>query len=137
MAAFTFFALTPSKLVWHIDSSLLQGGAMDTKESVVHVTDGSFDSEVLKSDQPTLVDFWAPWCGPCRAIGPIVEDLAKSYEGRVKIAKINVDDNQKTASTYGVQSIPMLILFKGGRKLDSIVGLVSKDRLESLIKKGL
>ena len=110
---------------------------MTTKESVVHVTDGNFDSEVLKADQPTLVDFWAPWCGPCRAIAPIVEDLAKSYEGRVKIAKINVDDNQKTASTYGVQSIPTLILFKGGQKLDSIIGLVSKDRLESLIKKGL
>ncbi len=110
---------------------------MVSKESVIHVTDDNFDSEVLKSDQPTLVDFWAPWCGPCRAVGPIVEDLAKSYEGRVKIAKLNVDDNQKTASAYGVQSIPTLILFKGGQKLDTIVGLVSKDRLETFIKKGL
>lgn len=107
------------------------------KESVIHVTDDNFDSEVLKSEQLTLVDFWAPWCGPCRAVGPILEDLAKSYEGKMKITKINVDENQKTASAYGVQSIPTLILFKGGRQIDKIVGLASKDRLEAFIEKGL
>lgn len=110
---------------------------MEAKDSVIHVTDDNFDSEVLKSSQPTLVDFWAPWCGPCRAIGPIVEELAKTYEGQVKITKLNVDDNRRVASTYGVQSIPTLILFKAGQKLDTIVGLVSKDRLEAFIKKGL
>jgi thioredoxin 1 len=107
------------------------------KEFVVHVTDDNFDSEVLKSEQLILVDFWAPWCGPCRAVGPILEDLAESYEGKMKITKINVDENQKTASAYGVQSIPTLILFKGGRQIDKIVGLASKDRLETFIKKGL
>ena len=130
--------MTLQKILWHIVKDFKEGEKdMETKEAVVHVTDGNFDSEVLQSAQPTLVDFWAPWCGPCRAIGPIVEELAKSYEGRVKITKLNVDDNQKTASTYGVQSIPTLILFKGGQKLDTIVGLVSKDRLEAFIRKGL
>lgn len=88
---------------------------METKESVIHISDDNFETEVLKSDQPTLVDFWAPWCGPCRAVGPIVEDLAQTYEGRVKMTKLNVDENRKTATSYGVQSIPTLILFKGGR----------------------
>ncbi len=110
---------------------------METKESVVHAGDDNFDSEVLKSDKPTLVDFWAPWCGPCRAIGPMVEELAKTYEGRVKFVKVNVDDSQKTATSFGIQSIPTLILFKEGKKVDSVVGLVSKDRLESFVKKGL
>lgn len=110
---------------------------MENKGSVLHVTDENFDSEVISSTQPVLVDFWAPWCGPCRAIGPIIEDLAGTYEGRVRIAKMNVDENQKTASTYGVQSIPTMILFKNGQKIDSIIGLVSKDRLESFIQKGL
>jgi thioredoxin 1 len=110
---------------------------METKESVIHISDDNFETEVLKSDQPTLVDFWAPWCGPCRAVGPIVEDLAQTYEGRVKMTKLNVDENRKTATSYGVQSIPTLILFKGGQRVDSIIGLVSKDRLETFIKKSL
>jgi len=110
---------------------------MENKGSVLNVTDENFDSEVIRSTQPVLVDFWAPWCGPCRAVGPIIEDLAGTYEGRVRIAKMNVDENQKTASTYGVQSIPTMILFKNGQKIDSIIGLVSKDRLESFIQKGL
>jgi thioredoxin 1 len=116
---------------------LERGTKMENKGSVLHVTDENFDSEVISSTQPVLVDFWAPWCGPCRAIGPIIEDLAGTYEGRVRIAKMNVDENQKTASTYGVQSIPTMILFKNGQKIDSIIGLVSKDRLESFIQKGL
>jgi len=83
------------------------------------------------------VDFWAPWCGPCRAVGPVVEDLAEAYKGRVKVGKINIDDNPKTATTYGVMSIPTLILFNKGDIMDKLIGLSPKDRLEGLIKKAL
>ncbi len=100
-------------------------------------TDGNFESDVLKSDKPVLVDFWAPWCGPCKAIGPIVEEMAGQYKDRVKIMKLNVDDNQKTAIRFGVRSIPTLILFKDGNVLETIVGLVPKARLEDLLKKAL
>lgn len=100
-------------------------------------TDGNFESEVLKSDKPVLVDFWAPWCGPCKAIGPIVEEIAGQYKDSVKIMKLNVDDNQKMAAHFGVLSIPTLILFKEGKVLEKIVGLVPKARLEDLIKKAL
>lgn len=107
------------------------------EESLIHLTDSNFDEEVVKSEKPVLVDFWAPWCGPCRAIGPVVEELAAAYKDRVKVAKVNIDENPKTATVYGVMSIPTLILFKGGSIKDKLVGLVPKDRLEDLIKKGL
>jgi len=110
---------------------------MANEESLIHLTDSNFDEEVLKSEKPVLVDFWAPWCGPCRAIGPMVEELAAAYRDRVKVAKINIDENPKTATVYGVMSIPTLVLFKGGSILEKLVGLVPKDRLEDLIKKGL
>ena len=110
---------------------------MAHEESLVHLTDGSFDLEVLKAEKPVLVDFWAPWCGPCRAVGPIVEELAEVYKDQVKIAKLNIDDNPNTAKTYGVMSIPTLALFKGGDMIEKIIGLVPRDRLEALIKKGL
>jgi thioredoxin 1 len=110
---------------------------MAKEEALIHVTDSNFEQEVLKSEKPVLVDFWAPWCGPCRAVGPIVEDLAEAYKDRVKVAKMNIDDNPKTALTYGVMSIPTLILYKGGNALDKVIGLVPKDRLEELMKKGL
>lgn len=100
-------------------------------------TDDNFEGEVLKSDKPVLIDFWAPWCGPCKAIGPIVEELAGSYAGRVKMAKMNVDDNPKTSAAYGIRSIPTLLLFKGGKVLDTLIGLVSRERLEDFVKKGL
>ncbi len=110
---------------------------MTKEESLIHLTDGNFDEEVVKSEKPVLVDFWAPWCGPCRAIGPVVEELAAAYKDRVKVAKVNIDENPKTATVYGVMSIPTLILFKGGNIMDKLVGLVPKDRLEDLMKKGL
>ena len=110
---------------------------MAKDESLVQFTDANFEQEVLKSEQPVLVDFWAPWCGPCRAVGPVVEDLAEAYKGRVKVGKINIDDNPKTATTYGVMSIPTLILFNKGDMMDKLIGLSPKDRLEGLIKKAL
>ena len=110
---------------------------MANEESLIHLTDNTFDEEVLKSEKPVLVDFWAPWCGPCKAIGPVVEELAAAYRDRVKVAKINIDENPKTATVYGVMSIPTLVLFKGGSIMEKLVGLVPKNRLEDLIKKGL
>lgn len=110
---------------------------MAKDESMIQFTDANFEQEVLKSEKPVLVDFWAPWCGPCRAVGPIVEDLAEAYKGRVKVGKINIDDNPKTATTYGVMSIPTLILFNKGDIMDKLIGLSPKERLEGLIKKAL
>jgi thioredoxin 1 len=105
--------------------------------SIITATDDNFEGEILKSDKPVLVDFWAPWCGPCKVIGPLVEELAQQFQDNVKFAKINVDDSQKTALTYGVRSIPTLILFKDGKILDTLVGLVPKSRLEEFVRKGL
>lgn len=107
------------------------------EEAVVHVGDGNFGAEVLKATKPVLVDFWAPWCGPCKAIGPTVEALAGQYRDQLKVAKVNIDDNAKTAQDYGVMSIPTLILFKEGKVLDTLVGLVPKERLEAFIQKAL
>jgi len=104
---------------------------------LVQVGDENFDEEILKTDKPALVDFWAPWCGPCKAIGPAVEALAEQYHDRLKVAKLNIDDHKKTATTYGVRSIPTLLLFKEGKLLDTLVGLVPKERLEAFIKKAL
>jgi thioredoxin 1 len=109
---------------------------MGTESALVHVNDNDFEQEIIKSDIPALVDFWAPWCGPCRAIAPILEELSLSYKDQVKIAKMNVDDNPKTATAFGVRSIPMLLLFKDGKVLDTLIGLVPRERLEMFIKKG-
>jgi len=103
-------------------------------DKVLHVNDAEFDS-LVKSEQPTLVDFWAPWCGPCKAIGPVIEDLAAEYEGKVTIAKMNVDDNPVTPGKFGIRAIPTLIIFKDGEVVDQITGSVGKSELIELIKK--
>src|SRR5262245_53824776 len=104
---------------------------------VKSVTDQEFKKEVLDASQPTLVDFWAEWCGPCRAIAPIVEELAKTYTGRMQFAKMNVDENRNTPSQYGIKGIPTLLLFKGGKVVDQIVGAVPKQQLVQLIERSL
>ena len=97
----------------------------------ITLTDDNFESEVLKNDLPVLVDFWAAWCGPCRAIGPAVDELADAYDGVATVAKLNVDDFPRLASTYGVQGIPTLLVFEGGQVVDQVVGAVPKDVLAS------
>ncbi len=101
------------------------------------VTDGTFEAEVLKSDKPVLVDFWAPWCGPCRMVSPLVEELADEYGGKVKFLKLNTDDNLNTAATYGIRSIPTLLIFKGGQPVDQIIGFRPKGDLRRVIDKAL
>jgi thioredoxin 1 len=100
-------------------------------------TDANFEQEVLKSDKPVLIDFWAPWCGPCKAIGPLVEEIAGLYADRVKVMKLNVDESQKSAVAFGVRSIPTLILFKDGKVLDTLVGMTPKEKIEEFVKKSL
>jgi len=102
---------------------------------VMNIGDADFDKEVLKSDQPVLVDFWATWCAPCRAIAPAVEELATQYKGKVKVAKVNIDDNQDTPQQYGIRSIPTLLVFKGGKVVEQIVGAVPKAKLEAALQK--
>ena len=108
-----------------------------SNQYVTAATDDNFDAEVLKSSKPVLVDFWAPWCGPCKAVGPIVEELADQFKDSVKVMKLNVDDSSKTAQNYNVRSIPTLILFKEGQIVDTLIGLVPKERLEDFVKKGM
>jgi len=102
-------------------------------KDILEIDDNSFDSEVLQYERPVLVDFWAPWCGPCRAIAPLVEELAVDYGDKIKFAKCNVDDNPITPGKYGIKSIPTLIFFKEGNVVDTVIGMVAKSRLEGII----
>jgi thioredoxin 1 len=101
------------------------------------VSDTTFDQEVLKSSKPVLVDFWAPWCGPCRMVAPIVEELSTEYDGKVKFVKLNTDDNVKTASAYGIRSIPTLLVFKGGQPVGQIIGFRPKSDLKQRLDAAL
>jgi thioredoxin 1 len=102
--------------------------------NLIEFTDDNFSAEVLKSDAPVLVDFWAPWCGPCKAIGPILDELAKTYGDKVKFTKCNVDDNPVTPGKFGIKAIPTLIFFKDGEVADQITGMVAKSKLEEALK---
>jgi thioredoxin len=103
--------------------------------AVQEITDGNFEQEVINSEIPVLIDFWAPWCGPCRAIAPVVGELATEYAGKLKVVKMNVDDNPLTPSRYGVRSIPNLLFFKGGQVKDQIIGAVPKGHFVQAIDK--
>ncbi len=106
-------------------------------ENVLAFTDANFDREVLQSDIPVLVDFWATWCAPCKAIAPLIDTVADEYVGKVKVGKVNVDENQATPGKFGVRGIPTIILFKGGVVLDQVVGAVPKSQIDALIAKAL
>ncbi len=106
-------------------------------EQVINVTDDTFEQTVLNAEGPVLVDFWAPWCGPCKMIAPVLSQLADQYEGKVTICKINIDENKETPAKFGIRSIPTLIMFKGGNKEEEAVGALSKPDLEAFIDNNL
>jgi len=105
--------------------------------SAAQVTDSTFKQEVLESEAPVLVDFWAPWCGPCRMVAPVVDEISEQYDGQVKVVKVNTDDNPSVASQYGIRSIPTLMIFKGGQRVDMVVGAVPKTTLANTLEKYL
>lgn len=109
---------------------------MAGSEDVIHATDESFEREVLKAEKPSLVDFWAPWCNPCRMLGPLLEEIAAEYKNRINVIKINIDENPKTAAAFKIKSIPTMILFKDGNAAGSLIGLVPKETLERFIEQG-
>ncbi|MEI8355939.1 MAG: thioredoxin [Deltaproteobacteria bacterium] len=106
-------------------------------EKVLVFGDTNFEADVLKSNVPVLVDFWASWCAPCKAVSPLLDAIAEEYDGKIRVGKVNVDDNPATPSKYGVRGIPTIILFKDGKEMDRVVGAVPKAQLEDLIKKAL
>lgn len=105
--------------------------------NVKDIADSSFEAEVIKADIPVLVDFWAPWCGPCKSIAPVLEEIATDYNGKLKVVKVNVDENPKTPTQFNVRGIPNLVFFKGGKVVDQIVGAVPKDQLVAAVSKVL
>lgn len=102
--------------------------------TIAHISDAEFEQEVMKADLPVLVDFWAPWCGPCHMVAPMLEELAQELSGKVKITKMNVDENPATPPLYGIRAIPTLIIFKGGKIVEQITGVVPKDQLKSKLE---
>ena len=106
----------------------------DLMSQAIHVTDANFDNEVLQSKLAVLVDFWATWCGPCRVIAPTIEELAKEYENKAKICKLDVDNNQKVAMQFGIRSIPTILIFKDGKVVDNIIGAVPRAQIEDRLK---
>ena len=102
-------------------------------ENIIYLTDDSFETEVLQSEQPVLVDYWADWCGPCKMIAPVLEEIAEEYEGKIKVAKLNIDENSGTPPKYGIRGIPTLMLFKGGEVEATKVGALSKSQLTAFI----
>ena len=111
--------------------------SVKTEKMAVEFTAENFDSLALESDKPVVVDFWAEWCGPCRMLAPIVEEIAKEFDGQIKVFKLNTDENPNVASQYGIRSIPTLMVFKGGQKVDTVVGAVPKATLSGTISKYL
>lgn len=108
-----------------------------SEDTVVELSDSLFENEVIKSDIPVLVDFWAPWCGPCKAIAPTVSQISKDFAGKLKVGKVNVDENQQTSIQFGIRSIPTLLIFKDGKIVEQIIGAVSQGDLEQSINKVL
>lgn len=104
---------------------------------LIQASDATFEQEVLKSSLPVLVDFWAPWCGPCLMVAPVIEQIAETYQGRLKVVKVNVDDNPGVSARYQIMSIPTLILFKGGQPVDSVVGALPKNQLVNFLSRHL
>ena len=119
------------------NKEILTGKETVASNGLLVITDANFDQDVLKSEQPVLVDFWATWCGPCRAIGPIVEELAKEYQGKVKVGKMDVDCNGATPMRYKVTGIPTLLVFKGGQVVEQLVGYRPKEAIQQALNKHL
>ena len=112
---------------------------ISTTSNIINVNEETFMSEVIEASniKPVIVDFWAPWCGPCRMVAPVVEEISKDFEGKIKVFKLNTDENPNVASQYGIRSIPTLMIFKGGQKVDTVVGAVPKATLSSTLSKHL
>lgn len=106
-------------------------------EAIVELNNSSFETEVLKSNKPVLVDFWAPWCGPCKALAPVIDEISNEYADKLKVGKVNVDDNPEISMQYGIRSIPTLIVFKDGEVFEQVIGAVPKSEIEKVVQKAL